>query len=57
MAAARLHITVYSKMKIAVTKVYLFRTLSNIDGGAFFTEIVVNYFRKKKLHRECFKGL
>ena len=48
MAAARLHITVYSKMKIAVTKVYLVRTLSNIDGGAFFTEIVVNYFRKKK---------
>ena len=48
MAAARLHIAVYSKMKIAVTKVYLVRTLSNIDGGAFFTKIVVNYFQKKK---------
>lgn len=34
MAATKLPITVYSKMKIAVSKVYLVRTLSNVDGGA-----------------------
>ena len=47
MAVSRFHTSVHSKMKIALPRVYLVRTLRNIDDGDFLREYLLTIFAKK----------